>query len=167
MIQTSEYVKRNDNGVVILLIWIDDVLSGASLNAAGATILKELVVVLKEQFKIRELGLVTKFIGLHVTQDLSSGTITIDQKLYAEELVKEHLGANAKTKDLPLPVNFSVTENDCPKTASDRASMERFPFRQLLGALMWLMVGPSGVKMAVGQFKWKAEKGNQFMVTNW
>ena len=76
------YVKRNDNGVVILLIWIDDVLSGASLNAAGATILKELVVVLKEQFKIRELGLVTKFIGLHVTQDLSSGTITIDQKLY-------------------------------------------------------------------------------------
>ena len=45
---------------------------------------------LMDRFKMTDLGDVSKVLGMNVTRDRENGTITIDQKDYAENILKRY-----------------------------------------------------------------------------
>ena len=93
-------------------------------------------------FKVKDLGDAKKFLGLHVQQDLASGTVRLDQSHYALEVVKEYLGDNRIShRPQPMSPDFRVLESDSPSTDEEKKETSQFPYRQLLGSLMYLMVG--------------------------
>jgi hypothetical protein len=86
-------VFTNIDKTLIISLYVDDLLIlGRSLGAVSA---------FKEQFgkmyKINDIGEIRTFLGLEVTRDRASRTLTISQKSYALKLVNEYLGGSDRT----------------------------------------------------------------------
>ena len=90
------------------------------------------------------------------------GTLTISQKTFADELVKEFCVTS--TQSVPLPVGVKLEDFD------EVEMIENWPFRELVGSLMWLSVSTrpdiSNAVRAVARYctapraiQWKAALG--------
>ena len=90
-------VFTNKDKSLIIGLYVDDMLIlGRSLGAVS---------VFKDQFgkmyKIKDLGEASRFLGLEVTRDRASRTLTISQKSYALTLVDEYLGGSDRMDPTP------------------------------------------------------------------
>ena len=83
------YVRTCSKGVIILLLYVDDILLCGGDKNEIAKVRKQL----SFEFKMKDLGVVKQFMGLNVTVDQESGMLTIDQSHYAEKF-RQQLGTN-------------------------------------------------------------------------
>ena len=136
------FFKCEGKNRIILLIYVDDILAGSTASPVGSRLLQGFIDLFTKTFKVKDLGDAKKFLGLHVQQDLASGTVRLDQSHYALEVVKEYLGDNRIShRPQPMSPDFRVLESDSPSTDEEKKETSQFPYRQLLGSLMYLMVG--------------------------
>jgi Reverse transcriptase (RNA-dependent DNA polymerase) len=78
------YIKHENDGFIIITVWVDDLLLFASLDK----IMKETKTFLQSEWKVTDLGELgepNKIIGIKITQKLDS--ITILQQAYIESIL--------------------------------------------------------------------------------
>ena len=80
---------------------------------------------------VKRLGELRWYRGCHYTRELEMGTLTISQKKIADELVKKFCVTS--TQSVPLRVGAKLEEFD------EDERVENWPFRDLVGSLMWLL----------------------------
>lgn len=56
---------------------------------------------------MKELGAISKFLGIDVKQDLNSGVTIISQKDYLRNILSEYNMSDCKTLSLPIDKNFN------------------------------------------------------------
>ena len=122
----------NTDRTLIIGLYVDDMLIlGRSLGAVSA---------FKEQFgkmyKIKDLKEVRTFLGLEVTRDRASRTLTISQKSYALKLVDDYLGGSDQTS--PTPTGGIQTLGKA-KQNEPRADISLY--QRAIGSLMYLQRG--------------------------
>ncbi len=116
--------------------WTDDVL-GASTTFEGESTAKS---ELEQSYKIKDLGSTKYILGIHIDYDESDRSICLSQCAYCEWILEQFNIADCYLHSTPLPARITLTSDDCPSTKDKHCKMEKVPYHEALGSLMWLQV---------------------------
>ena len=116
---------------VHLLVYVDDLLIVGTADAV-AQVKEELA----RKYTTSDLGECTQFLGIKVERRPDG--LFLSQKAYAERIVEKAGMEDAKPASTPLPMAHPLYEPRTETTEADRKFMERAPYRELLGSLLFL-----------------------------
>ena len=123
------YVREKNGKKLILVVYVDDGLVAATDSQDLEDFLEEL----KSEFKI-----VSKkakyFLGFEIEKE--SGNIKISQKSYAKKILERFGFLECKPVSTPM-----LKSPETSQTGKDDVKKHNFPYRQAVGALMYLMLG--------------------------
>ena len=74
-----------------------------------------------------------------IERDREKGILKISQTAYTENLLREYEMGECKGRETPCMVN-ELTEEDVPKSESEKKEAEKYPVRNLKGRLWWLVL---------------------------
>ena len=128
------YVYRQQRGisVTIVILYVDDIL----LLGDNKGHIKTVKRTLGRQYKMTDLGAVSRFLGLNIKRDRASRRITIDQEDYIRAVLERFEMAGCQPAPTPLPSNALLVSN--PETCSDK---DRTKYQSLVGSLMFAALG--------------------------
>lgn len=128
------YIKKKNNRTVIIVTYVDDLLLLLNdVNLKNA--IKEK---LQSTFKIKNLGEVSKFLGINITRDRNGGIISIDQSEYIEEILKRFDMSECNPEITPLDPNQKLDKEMSPKTFQKVvADMDKVPYIGSLQRSVW------------------------------
>ena len=132
---------------MILAVHVDDML----LAGSSRELMDEAKAWLAKHFKIKDMGSPKLVVGLEIIRDEERGTTAISQGHFVDELAVRYHQTTAPTAPTPLSSGFEFTNEDCPSTEADKEEMTHLPYRSLVGALMYVMIGTRpDISFAVG-----------------
>ncbi|XP_059315701.1 uncharacterized protein LOC132066399 [Lycium ferocissimum] len=102
----SLFTKQKGRGMVLVLIYVDDLL----ITGSCPTLIEETKKYLQSQFKVKDLGILKYFLGIEVMRSKSG--ILLNQTKYTLELIAD-VGLNgSKVSPTPLEANTKLTSVD-------------------------------------------------------
>jgi hypothetical protein len=126
------YVYTKDSGSTAhIMVYVDDLLIASSDKKLIGHIKQQLMTA----FDARDMGAATAYLGMKIERDRGSRTLKLSQTLMAEELVKKYNMQDSKGKTTPGSLNIKLTAEE-----GDPLDTEKFPYSQLVGAMMYLAV---------------------------
>ncbi|KAK2396270.1 putative mitochondrial protein [Trifolium repens] len=134
---SSLFLQRTSKGIVILLVYVDDIVITGSDQEAITTI-KQL---LHSTFHMKDLGQLTYFLGLDV--QFQQKGIFVTQHKYSQDLIQLAGLTNAAPVDTPMEVNV--------KLRKDEGELLQDPtfYRKLVGSLIYLTITRPDISFAV------------------
>jgi len=123
------YLHMNDGEIIIVLVYVDELLSVSSSLAA----LYKTKDALHRQFEMKDLGEAKVILGLEIWHDKALGTLKLSHGKYAAQLLETFGMAECNPINPPLEVGLQLVKAD----ESDNA----LPYREAVGSQMYLMVG--------------------------
>ncbi|GLU08142.1 hypothetical protein SLE2022_250670 [Rubroshorea leprosula] len=123
---TALFIRKTARGMVLLLLYVDDMISTGD-DVAGVEELKQS---LSQKFEMKDLGVLSYFLGLEVTS--SDDGYLLSQVKYASDLVSKAELNDGKSVSTPLEPNVKLT----PMDGSPLSDPTRY--RQLVGSLVYL-----------------------------
>ena len=125
------FIYNGKSSNTYLLVYVDDILITASSLEAVSTVKERLMAT----FDARDLGEVNHYLGMKIIRDRGSRTISMSQELMVREIVEQFGLSDAKTMSTPLSLSIKLNAED-----GDLLDTEVYPYSQLVGKLMYLMV---------------------------
>lgn len=117
------YVSVNENVTMYLLLYVDDFIIAS--NDMGA--LNNVKEILKNEFKMRDLGELNYFLGIKIERHGES--LFLSQTSYIEKLINRFKMSTCKPKLTPMPAK--------PFQDIQSNPMALKPYRELIGCLMY------------------------------
>lgn len=136
---SSLFIHRTSTGIVLLLIYVDDMIITGSDHGAIQRIKHQL----QDSFHMKDLGDLHYFLGLEVCSD-STG-IFLHQHKYTTDLISLAGLTSATPVDTPLEVNVKYRRDE-----GDLLS-DPLLYRQLVGSLNYLTITRPDISFAVQQ----------------
>ena len=122
---------------IIILIYVDDMIVAASTRAMVDKLKAELL----EEFEMKDLGPLRYFLGLEITRNRPKRLLHLSQTRYIINLVEKYNMSNAKPCYTPMEHGLQLTNAMSPATDAERQAMEKVPYRNALGSLVYAMTG--------------------------
>ncbi|KAI5312034.1 hypothetical protein L3X38_041207 [Prunus dulcis] len=136
---SSLFVKHVGHGIVVLLLYVDDIIITGS--ASGA--ITQVISALTTEFDIKDLGLLHYFLGIQITKT-ATGLFLSQTKYVADLLVKSEM-FDAKPYDTPcLPYNWLLKKDGDPYSNPKL-------YRSIVGALQYLTFTRPDIAFSVHQ----------------
>ncbi|KAG6617006.1 Retrovirus-related Pol polyprotein from transposon TNT 1-94 [Phytophthora cinnamomi] len=123
------YVRRSGSKFSIIVVYVDDLMI-FSKTKADITGIKE---ALKREFSIKELGELKYCLGIEIHRDRESKVIIMNQRAYIQRLAEKFGVENCKAVHTPADSNSKLV-----KPSEDEVFAPKYPYRELVGALMYL-----------------------------
>ena len=92
--------------------------------------------------KVKDLGVAQYLLGIEMRrmkEGMMEGDILLEQK-YVVEILKQFDMLDCKPASTPLEPSVKLTIKDSPVDDNGKARMEQYPYRQVVGKLMYLAV---------------------------
>ena len=89
---------------------------------------------------MKDLGEIHWLLNLKIDRDKTCGTINISQEAYINNILARFNLQDAKLYLSPLDPNVKLSKDQCPATDDKTKMMEKVPYRQAIGSLMWAAV---------------------------
>jgi hypothetical protein len=89
-------------------------------------------------FKITLLGPISWLLGMEVKRNRPKRTLALSQNTYIDSLLRKFNMENCKAVSVPLDPNAQLSREQCPQTDKEKAEMRKYPYRELIGGLVWL-----------------------------
>ena len=125
------YVRINDNEYTIMAVYVDDIITVSK----DMKTIDEIKCELKKVFKIKDLGDMQYCLGIEIKRDRSQKTISMSQEGYVKKVAEKFGLQDCK------PVNSPADENSkLKKMQDDELFKPCFPYREIVGSLMYAMV---------------------------
>jgi hypothetical protein len=102
----SLYVKKTDHGIVVLVIYVDDLIITGDSDADIFDLMK----LLKQKFEMKDLGELRYFLDIEVIQ--SPKGIWLLQRQYALNKLSEYGMTGYKPISIPLEQNVKLSANE-------------------------------------------------------
>jgi Reverse transcriptase (RNA-dependent DNA polymerase) len=103
----SLFLKRGENYITIILVYVDNIIIiGDNLEE-----IKRVKVQLKENFDIKDLGLLKYFLGIEIVR--SPKGLFISQRKYTLDLLKETEKLGCKLVSTPIDSKYKLNTKDC------------------------------------------------------
>lgn len=133
----SLFLQRTSKGIVVLLVYVDDIVVTGSDQEVISTI-KQL---LHSTFRMKDLGQLTYFLGLEVHYQPKG--IFLNQHKYIQDLIQLASLTNVTSVDTPMEVNV--------KYRRDEGDLLEDPtlYRKLVGSLIYLTTTRPDISFAV------------------
>ncbi|KAF6212135.1 hypothetical protein GE061_012656 [Apolygus lucorum] len=126
------YTWGKGEEAVILAVYVDDIVL-ASKDQEKLRILKQKMM---DEFRMKDLGKIHYCLGLEFDYDFEKGKLKISQRKYINEILKKFKMETANPISTPLDVNVKFEP-----TEARPSEMDKYPFRSLIGSLMYLAIG--------------------------
>jgi hypothetical protein len=123
------------NRLMIVSTYVDDVIS--SYHPADENEFMEFVSKFKQRFDIKEIGKPESILGMRVQYDKTKRQLKLSQQKYIEHILVKYGMQNAKPYLTPQSEEYLGSEH-CPTSEKDRAQMKKYPYRSLVGELLYL-----------------------------
>ena len=121
----------------MIALYVDDLVVASNDPLKREEIVKQF----NDKYKMKNIGELKQLLGLNVNVDKKRGRITIKQTKYVHQLLEKFGMANADTKPTPADRDVKLSKDMSPKTDAEKTEMAKVPYRELIGALMYLSVG--------------------------
>lgn len=128
--QPGIYIFLLQNRILIIALYVDDIL----LFASDSEILSEYKVKLMQKYQMTDLGPVKHILNIEVIRDRTNRKILLRQTHYINSLLKSHDLTDCNPVSTPIEPSTILTAVTSPENA------ENFPYRQVVGSLMYLMI---------------------------
>jgi hypothetical protein len=93
-----------------------------------------------DRYTLTDLGPVHWFLGIKITRDRSARTISLSQTSYIDSILARFGLSDAKPYDTPMVPGATYSRSDCPSNATEAAQMQRTPYCEAIGSLMYASV---------------------------
>lgn len=120
------YKRQTERGVVILLIWVDDIIIAASNDE----LMVETKRMMNTRFKMKDLGKLKYFIGVEFDQ--GDEYIKVSQKRYLSKVLERFDMLNCKPRSTPAEQKLESDE--------DEEEVDSKSYREIIGSLVYAMV---------------------------
>jgi hypothetical protein len=134
----SLYVRKNDEGIVVITIYVDDLIVGGD-NEKEVEHVKRL---LKQKFDMKDLGELKFFLGIEVIRMLEG--IWLLQRQYALDMLSKYGMASCKPIFVPLNHNGKLSA-DAGEVLED-ATM----YKKIVGSLIYMTITKPDLNYTVG-----------------
>jgi hypothetical protein len=133
------YTAWKDGGRLILLLYVDDMVSAGS-KAMVEWFGKKL----KDEFAVDDRGELGKapLLGMEVSRNRKARTITLTQKRYTDKIVAQFGFEDANPVDTPMQEDVSLQPHE--------GTPSEGPYREMVGSLMYLVHTRPELSFAVG-----------------
>ena len=119
--------------VVIIVVYVDDLLVLSETKQDEHQELEQL----RSSFPIKDLGEVSYYLGCYITRDRKARTVRFDQQRYAQTVAERF--EIWKTSVIPVSTGKApLLKADGPHNDAAIAAMRGIPYREAVGALMWV-----------------------------
>ncbi|CAB0019509.1 unnamed protein product, partial [Nesidiocoris tenuis] len=126
------FIRQNGTEKVLIALYVDD-----GLIAASSTKLKdEFLEEMRREFKITTKA-ASYFLGVEIVQE--DGKITVNQAAYVRNILQKFGMENCKPVSTPMVKEDKAADQETKDTGVPEEG-PKFPYRQAVGALMYLMV---------------------------
>ncbi|KAJ0801453.1 putative RNA-directed DNA polymerase [Helianthus annuus] len=125
----SLFVMSKNNVIIILLVYVDDIV----VTGNNKDEIEKVKASLRENFKIKDLGVLRYFLGIEVLY--SDSCVCLSQRKYCLELLNEFGLLGCKPVTTPIEQSFLVSSK-CDKDASVLENINGF--QRLVGKLLYL-----------------------------
>ena len=122
--------------VLIIAIHVDD----CAMTGSCAKLIVEYKAKLNARYPLTNLGPVSWLLGIKVTQDLSARTISLSQTSFINSIISHFALTDAKPYDMPMTPSVSYSKDDSPASQQDAAKMQKVPYCEAIGSLMYASV---------------------------
>ncbi|RVX06405.1 Retrovirus-related Pol polyprotein from transposon TNT 1-94 [Vitis vinifera] len=136
---TSLFLWKSDMGIVVLLVYVDDIV----ITGSDSALLGQLKTHLSESFHMKDLGPLTYFLGLEVHHSPSG--ISLNQHKYASDLVATAGLQGATSVDTPMELNVKLCKEEGDLLVDPSL------YRKLVGSLVYLTITRPDISFAVQQ----------------
>ena len=128
------YIRQNEDGISILLVWVDDFLSISTNDSLNDRIEDEL----QKYFEIKSLGKPSIIIGVKITQE--NNLIQISQTHYIEILLNKYGLQDANPVSTPMDPNIRLDDPEEISGEQGNTQMVTHGYANLIGSLMYLAI---------------------------
>ena len=119
--------------VVIIVVYVDDLLVLSETKQDEHQALEDL----RSSFPIKDLGEISYYLGCHITRDRKARTVRFDQQRYAQTVAERF--EVWKTSVIPISTGKApLSKADGPQNDAEIAEMRGIPYREAVGAIMWI-----------------------------
>lgn len=91
-----------------------------------------------KNFKMKDLGPISNILGINVTRKGPTGNIKLTQTKYIQSLLNKFNMTECKPVATPMEISTVLTKQSSPQTNEERIQMQNVPYRELVGALIYL-----------------------------
>jgi hypothetical protein len=121
------YTWRTTSRPLVVGVYVDDLLIAGAIDSD----IKQFKQEMQDRFRMSDLGLLTYYLGIEVSQD-SSG-ISLCQKVYATRLLERTGMTDCNPSRSPMETRLKLTK------ASEEAKVNAIEYRSVVGALRYLI----------------------------
>ena len=133
------YFKWDGENRVWLALYVDDIFL-ISLSLANIVESKK---TLGADMKVKDMGVAQYLLGIELRRrqlGMQDGDILLVQEKYVIEILKQFDMLECKSASTPLEPSVKLTLKDSPRDDVGKARMEQYPYRQVVGKLMYLAI---------------------------
>ncbi|CAL2237091.1 unnamed protein product [Prunus armeniaca] len=130
------YHVFQDGMIILLLLYVDDML----ITCQDKSRIQYLKKMLSKEFDMKDLGAAQKILGMEIQRDRTAGRIWISQAKYIQKVLEKFNMQEAKVVSTPLAAHFKLSGQQCPKSEEEQQVMEKVPYANVVGCLMYAMV---------------------------
>jgi hypothetical protein len=134
----SLYVKKKDHGIVVIVIYVDDLI----ITRDSDVDISDLKKLLKQKFEMKDLGKLHYFLGIEVIH--SPKGIWLLQKQYALNKLSEYGMMGCKPISIPLEQNVKLSADE-GELVEDTTI-----YRCIVGSLIYMTITRPNLSYAVG-----------------
>ena len=125
-IDTTHFIKTKENDMLLVQIYVDDIIFGAT----NVSLCEEITKCMHSEFEMSMMGELNFFLGLQIKQ-LKEGTF-INHAKYIRDLLKRFNMEEAKTMKTPMSSSIKLDKDEKGK------SIDSTMYRGMLGSLLYL-----------------------------
>ena len=126
---TCVYVKHDQHGPIILIVYVDDIVVASSSLDSLDSIKRELM----KRFDIRDLGELKYFLGLHIERQPDGGYF-VHQRKHCDDILEYFGMAECNPAQTPMETKVKLA-----KRTPDEPACDQRLYRKGIGALLYLL----------------------------
>jgi hypothetical protein len=127
------YRKNIDNHIITIYLYVDDTIISYD-SSIESSWLKDFNII-KSKYKIKDLGNCDWILNMKVVRDRITGTITLSQQAYIQQLLSEHQMDTGTVRTVDNPCDQSLTT--ITHTSDLLDSHQHSKFRSIIGGLSY------------------------------
>lgn len=131
------YYRSDAHGEILTAVHVDDF----AITTSSPNLINNFKSQISTAWKFSDLGEASFIVGIQITRDRAARTISLSQTALIDSVVSQFRQENAHPASTPLTAGSKLRKSDCPMTEEGRADMAKYPYRQLVGSLMYIAIG--------------------------